>query len=89
MGAAPLEDADSGLPPARAVESPVAGSVWKILTEETGKAVEAGDTLAVLESMKMEIRLDAPVSGTLCACLCKEAQPVQPGQALFAISPAQ
>ena len=72
---------------AEAVESPVAGSVWKILIAEDGKEVEEGETLAVLESMKMEIKLDAPIAGTLSACLCKEGQAVQPGQALFGITP--
>ena len=82
------EDDGLGLPDgAEAVESPVAGSVWKILIAEDGKEVEEGETLAVLESMKMEIKLNAPIAGTLSACLCKEGQAVQPGQALFGITP--
>ncbi|WP_041745960.1 urea carboxylase [Coraliomargarita akajimensis] len=82
------EDDGAGIPEgAEAVESPVAGSVWKILIADEGQQVEAGETLAVLESMKMEIKLDATVSGTLSACLCKEGQAVQPGQALFGITP--
>ena len=82
------EDDGPGLPEgAEPLESPVAGSVWKILVSEEGKTVEAGETLAVLESMKMEIKLDAPVAGTLSACLCKEGQAVQPGHALFGITP--
>jgi urea carboxylase len=82
------EDDGVGLPEgAEPVECPIAGSVWKIMDIEIGKAVEEGDTLAVLESMKMEIKLEAPVAGTLSACLCKEGQAVQPGQALFGITP--
>lgn len=82
------EDDGPGLPEgAEAVESPVAGSVWKILVSEVGKSVEAGETLAVLESMKMEIKIDASVAGTLSGCLCKEGQAVQPGQALFGVTP--
>ncbi len=81
------EDDGVGLPDgAEPVESPVAGSVWKILKAEVGQVVEAGETLAILESMKMEIKLDAPVAGTLSANLCKEGQAVQPGQALFGIT---
>lgn len=84
------EDDGVGIPEgAEPVESPIAGSVWKILSSEVGKQVEAGETLAVLESMKMEIKLDAPIAGTLSACLCKEGQAVQPGQALFGITPAE
>ncbi|MBT62092.1 MAG: urea carboxylase [Puniceicoccaceae bacterium] len=81
------EDDTAGLPVgAEPVESPVAGSVWKILLEE-GATVAVGDTIAVLESMKMEIKLEAPIAGTLCAILCKEGQAVQPGQSLFGITP--
>lgn len=83
------EDDLVGLPEgAEAVESPVAGSVWKILLAEVGKQVEAGETLAVLESMKMEIKLDAPIAGKLVSVLCKEGQAAQPGQVLFGIMPA-
>ncbi|MGB0743945.1 MAG: carboxyltransferase domain-containing protein, partial [Opitutales bacterium] len=82
------EDDGPGLPDgAEPVESPIAGSVWKILASAEAKHVEAGETLAILESMKMEIKLDAPIAGTLCASLCKEGQAVQPGQTLFGIIP--
>ncbi|MEM0967142.1 MAG: urea carboxylase [Verrucomicrobiota bacterium] len=67
------------------VESPVAGSVWKILQKEEGSAIGAGDSLVILESMKMEIKVTAPVSGTLFRCLIKEGQGISPGQALFGI----
>jgi urea carboxylase len=82
------EDDGVALPEgADAVECPIAGSVWKILTSEEGKQVEVGETLAILESMKMEIKVDAPIAGTLSALLCKEGQAVLPGQPLFGITP--
>jgi len=82
------EDDGLGLPEgADSVESPVAGSVWKILDVEMGATVEAGQTLAILESMKMEIKLESPVTGTVSACLCKEGQAVSPGQVLFGVTP--
>ncbi|MEM1222587.1 MAG: urea carboxylase [Verrucomicrobiota bacterium] len=82
-----LEEFDSGLPDgAEPVESPVAGSLWKLLEKEPGKHVEVGDLLAVLESMKMEIKVEAPISGILSAVLCQEGRSVAPGQILFAIS---
>jgi len=84
-GGAVIEDAEAlpeGVDP---VESPVAGSVWKVLVAEEGAEVQEGDTLAVLESMKMEIKLDAPVSGKLIRVQCKEGQAVSPGQVLFGI----
>lgn len=79
-----------GLPEgAEPVESPVAGTIWKVLLDADGQAVEAGETLAILESMKMEIKLDAPVSGTLVAGLCKEGQGIAPGQVLFGVIPTK
>jgi urea carboxylase len=47
-----------------AVESPVPGNVWKLL-KAAGDAVEAGETIAIVESMKMEMHVRAPVSGTI------------------------
>jgi len=69
-----------------AVESLVAGSVWKVLVK-SGEVVEAGQPLAILESMKMEIPLESSCAGTVKAILCHEGQGVKPGQALFAIKP--
>ncbi|TRL40848.1 urea carboxylase [Rhizobium straminoryzae] len=44
------------------VESAVPGNVWKLLVEE-GQCVEAGETLAIIESMKMEITVTAHAAG--------------------------
>lgn len=44
------------------VESAVPGNVWKLLVEE-GQSVQAGDTLAIIESMKMEITVTAHAPG--------------------------
>jgi len=46
------------------VRSEIAASVWKVMVE-AGQAVEAGATLAILESMKMEIPVEAPRAGTV------------------------
>ncbi len=46
------------------VASPIPGNVWKILIEP-GQRVEAGETVVVLESMKMEIAVPAPAGGTI------------------------
>jgi urea carboxylase len=75
-------DADAELPPgATAVESPVPGSVWKILVEP-GREVSEGETLIIVESMKMEIAICAPSSGMVREIRCTEGRPVQLGQAL-------
>ncbi|MFN7126709.1 MAG: urea carboxylase [Allorhizobium sp.] len=44
------------------VESAVPGNVWKLLVEE-GQSVQAGDPLAIIESMKMEITVTAHAAG--------------------------
>lgn len=46
------------------VESEVTGKVWKI-ESEVGNSVSEGDVLLVIESMKMEIPIESPASGTL------------------------
>ena len=50
------------------VESEVTGNVWKVLLE-AGATVEAGDVIIILESMKMEIPVEATVAGTLVEVL--------------------
>jgi len=71
----------------RAVESHVHGSVWK-LAVEPGQAVAAGDVLAVLESMKMEIAVHAEHSGRVSRVLCQVGSLVAPGQTLLVIDTA-
>ena len=46
------------------VESEVTGNVWKILLE-VGADVAEGDVIMILESMKMEIPVESPATGTL------------------------
>jgi acetyl-CoA carboxylase biotin carboxyl carrier protein len=46
------------------VRSEVAGSVWK-LEVAVGQSVAAGDPLVIVESMKMEIPIEAPAAGTV------------------------
>ena len=57
------------------VESEVTGRVWKIITE-SGKEVSEGDTILILESMKMEIPLESPCDGTLVEIILAEGDPV-------------
>ncbi len=68
----------------QAVSGHVAGSLWALEVNE-GDRVEAGQTLLVLESMKMEIPLTARAAGTVVRVLCREGASVTPGQALLVI----
>lgn len=73
------------LPPnARTVASQVAGSVWKV-EAHVGDTVQAGDTLAIVESMKMEFAVHAPCSGKLTYLFCKEGVAIAAGQDLLVI----
>lgn len=46
------------------VRSEVTGTVWQLEVVE-GHTVAAGDALAIIESMKMEIPIEAPTAGTV------------------------
>jgi urea carboxylase len=78
-------DSELELPPGtRAVATQVAGSVWKV-EAQVGDAVTAGQTLMIIESMKMEIPVAAPISGTVTHLFCKEGGVVAAGQNLLAV----
>jgi urea carboxylase len=66
------------------VRTHVTGTVWKLHVGE-GQRVSAGSPVAVLESMKMEFTLAAPVSGTVRRVLCKEGGRVSARQILLVI----
>ncbi|MBX2884785.1 MAG: urea carboxylase [Granulosicoccus sp.] len=66
------------------VDSAVAGSVWEVKVQP-GSVVEAGDTLMVIESMKMEIAVVAPVRSTVHQLLSESGQRVNAGQPLVVI----
>ncbi len=65
-----------------AIDSPVSGSVWKVLVAE-GDRVAAGDAVMILESMKMEIDIHAPRSGDVRKVVREQGQPVTAGQTLL------
>ena len=77
---------DDALPEgATAVGSPVPGSVWKVLVA-AGDAVAEGQTLAVVESMKMEFPVLAPMAGTVQAVRCSEGGGVTAGQTVVVLT---
>lgn len=66
------------------LESIVTGKVWKI--EKTiGEAVAVGDTVLILESMKMEIPIEATSAGVLQSLNVAEGDSVNEGQVLGSI----
>lgn len=63
----------------------VTGLIWKI-EKHVGDVVNAGDVLVILESMKMELPLEAPVGGKIAEVRCKEGQSVSEGDVLVVLA---
>ncbi|MBO0686567.1 MAG: biotin/lipoyl-binding carrier protein [Candidatus Dormibacteraeota bacterium] len=66
------------------VTAELVGSVWK-LEARAGDRVEVDDVLLILESMKMEIPVTAPVAGMLIEIRVEEQEVVKEGQVLAVI----
>ena len=66
------------------VKAELVGNLWKIVVA-VGQAVEEDDTLMILESMKMEIPITTPTSGTVAQILVTEGEVVQEGQTVAII----
>jgi acetyl-CoA carboxylase biotin carboxyl carrier protein len=66
------------------IEAHITGTVWKIEVA-VGDAVEEGDTVAILESMKMEMPVEAEDEGTVAEILVAEGQAVQEGDPLVVL----
>jgi acetyl-CoA carboxylase biotin carboxyl carrier protein len=66
------------------VRAEIAANVWQVLVEP-GAAVAEGDELVILESMKMEIPVAAPSSGTVSEVRVKPEDQVQEGDVLVVL----
>ena len=69
------------------VDSHIAGNLWQVQVE-AGARVEAGDVLVILESMKMEIPLTAPMAGTVREVRVQPGSPVRAGQRVVVLEEA-
>ena len=66
------------------IKAELAGNLWKIVVRE-GQQVRADETLMILESMKMEIPVNAPSAGRVIKIHAQEGQTVQEGQLLIEV----
>lgn len=66
------------------VKAELVGNLWTIVTQ-VGQQVEEDDTLMILESMKMEIPITSPITGTITQILVKEGEVVQEGQTVAVV----
>ena len=89
-GAAPAGPSYDG----HVVESPVVGTFYAAPSPDAapftdvGAKVTKGQTLCIVEAMKLMNEIDADVSGTVSQILVQNGEPVEFGQALFVITPA-
>ncbi|MFZ2628377.1 MAG: acetyl-CoA carboxylase biotin carboxyl carrier protein [Rugosibacter sp.] len=74
------------------VKAPMVGTFYRASAPgaapfiEVGQAVQLGQTLCVIEAMKLMNEIEAEVSGTVSAILVENGQPVEFGQPMFVIS---
>jgi acetyl-CoA carboxylase biotin carboxyl carrier protein len=66
------------------IEAHITGTVWKIEVA-VGDPVEDGDTVVILESMKMEMPVESEDDGTVAEIRCEEGQSVQEGDVLVVL----
>jgi acetyl-CoA carboxylase biotin carboxyl carrier protein len=67
---------------ATSVNAHITGTVWKIEVK-VGDSVAEGQTVVILESMKMEMPVESPAAGEVTAVLVKEGQAVEEGAPLI------
>ena len=67
------------------VDAHITGTVWKIEVKQ-GDLVSEGQVCVILESMKMEMPVEAPTAGTVSAVLVKEGQAVSEGDTLLTLA---
>jgi len=85
------EEKGSDIPSGHVVNSPMVGTFYRAPSPgakefvDVGQSVSEGDTLCIIEAMKMLNQIEADKSGTVKAILVENAQPVEFGQPLFVI----
>ncbi|MDK2819002.1 MAG: acetyl-CoA carboxylase biotin carboxyl carrier protein subunit [Spirochaetota bacterium] len=65
--------------------APMQGNIWKIV-KNIGDTVKTGETILILEAMKMENNIIAPKDGTIVSLLVKEGQLVDSGSTLVELA---
>ena len=84
MPAAPAAKAASAGAGANKIEAGAAGKVFKI-DVKVGQAVKKGETVIILEAMKMEIPMVSPVDGTIASIDCAVGDAVEAGALLATV----
>ncbi|MGD8497970.1 MAG: acetyl-CoA carboxylase biotin carboxyl carrier protein [Chromatiales bacterium] len=89
--AATTSESETNLPPGHVVESPMVGTFYRSASPgakafvDIGQSVSIGDTLCIIEAMKMMNQIESDKEGVVKAILVDNGQPVEYGQPLFVI----
>ena len=79
------------MPPGTIIESPMVGTFYSASSPdakpfvEVGQSVNKGDTICIIEAMKIMNQIEAETSGTIRAILVEDGQPVEYGEPLVVI----
>ena len=85
------ENSGSDVPSGHQVTSPIVGSFYRSSSPnakafvEVGSSVSVGDTLCIIEAMKIMNQIEADKAGTIKAILAENGDPIEYGQPLFII----
>jgi acetyl-CoA carboxylase biotin carboxyl carrier protein len=88
---AAVSPAEPEIPAGHTVNSPMVGTFYRAASPgasafvEVGSKVNTGDTLCIIEAMKMLNQIEADKAGTVAAILVENAEPVEYGQPLVVI----
>jgi len=83
---------ESGLPAGHVVKAPMVGTFYSASTPGApafavvGQQVKAGETIGIIEAMKMFNQIEADVAGTVVAVLVENGQPVEFDEPMFVIA---
>ena len=85
-------EAEPATPEGHVVKAPMVGTFYRSPSPdakvfvEVGQAVKEGDTICIIEAMKLINEIEADASGTVKAILVENGQPVEYGQPLFILA---
>ena len=82
--AAAAESAPAASGDAEPIPAPLAGNVFKVKVTQ-GQTINKGDVIMIMEAMKMETEVRAPVGGVVSAIMVKEGDAVQVGETLVMV----
>lgn len=89
---APAENKAPDFPEGQVIKSPMVGTFYRSASPgsdpfvEVGSIVKSGDTLCIVEAMKLLNEIESDCSGTVKAILVENGQPVEYGEPLFIVA---